>query len=226
VTERVDLAATASELFDGLPWRRYVAIGDSVTEGLGDPVPGYPTGGWCRMLADALRAVRGDLDYHNLGRRYLTTRQIRESQLDPALELEPDLVSVLAGGNDLLQEEFDGAASEAELERMIAAFSERGATVLTVTLFDIFKAGVMPPELVAMLHDRLYALNDVIRAVADRHSALVVDLALLPECADPGIYSKDLQHGNMRGHFLCAETALRLLAEHAVSRRATAGETR
>jgi lysophospholipase L1-like esterase len=219
MAERLDLAATAREMFDEVPWRCYAALGDSVTEGVGDPVEGYPTGGWCQMLVDALRMVRSDLEYHNFGRRYLTTRQIRETQLGPALELEPDLVTLLAGGNDVLEQDLDLPATEAEFERIVSAFTERGATVVTLTMFDIFKANVLPPEGEAWLRPRLEGLHDVIRAVSDRHPVVLVDLALLPEGADPGIYSKDLQHGNMRGHFVNAEAVLRHLAEHARSRR-------
>lgn len=95
--ERLDPAATARELFSGVPWRRYVALGDSLTEGLGDPVDGFPGGGWCQMTASALQAIRPDLEFVNLGRRNLTTQQIRETQLERAIELKPDLVTVLAG---------------------------------------------------------------------------------------------------------------------------------
>ena len=215
-------------MFDDVPWRHYVALGDSVTEGVGDPVEGYPSGGWCQILIDALRAVRSDLQYHNFGRRYLTARQIRETQLGPALELEPDLVSLLAGGNDVLEQDFDPAATEAELERIVSAFTERGATVLTFTMFDIFKTDLLPPEGEAWLRPRLETLHDVIRAVSDRHPVVLVDLALLPEGGDPGIYSKDLQHGNARAHAINAEAALKALAGHAGSRRvretATAAE--
>jgi hypothetical protein len=70
-----------------VPWRRYVAMGDSITEGvLGDPYPPYPEIGYAQMVADALEARRSDMRFFNLGKRYLTSRQIRESQLGRALE--------------------------------------------------------------------------------------------------------------------------------------------
>lgn len=220
--EGFDLAATARELFDDVPWRRYVAIGDSVTAGVGDPVPGYPSGGFCKMLADALSAVGGELEYHNLGRRHLTTAQIRETQLAPALALDPDLVTVLAGGNDLLAPEPDLAATEVELERIVAPLAARGATVLMFTMFDIFQADVMPAEAETLLRGRLDSLHNVIRDVSERHPVVLVDLALLPESADSGIYSKDLRHGNMRGHAINARAALEALAQHNASSRVTA----
>jgi lysophospholipase L1-like esterase len=90
----------SEELADRLrraPWRRYVAIGDSLTEGLGDPVQGYPNVSWAEGPAQALKRLHRDFEFLNLGKRYLTARQVRETQLQPALDFEPDLATVLAG---------------------------------------------------------------------------------------------------------------------------------
>ena len=40
------------------PWSRYVAIGDSFTEGIGDPEPNSPGGnrGWADRVAEVLAA--------------------------------------------------------------------------------------------------------------------------------------------------------------------------
>ena len=83
------------------PWRRCVAIGDSLTEGLGDSVEGYPDRPWADAIAHAFKELHSDFTFLNLGERYLTARQVRETQLQPALDFDPDLAIVLAGGNDL-----------------------------------------------------------------------------------------------------------------------------
>lgn len=220
--ERFDPAATARELFTDVPWRRYVALGDSLTEGLGDPVDGFPEGGWCRMVASGLQAIRPDLEFVNLGQRNLTTKQIRETQLERAVELKPDLVTVLAGGNDMLVEGYRPATTEEHFEAMITALLDTGATVAAMTMFDIFKTDLMGPELTAMLEERFHQLADVICRVTARHGVPLTDLHSLSESGDPGLYSKDPRHVNMRGHAVAADQMLRQLAEHAANVRASA----
>lgn len=89
------------------PWRRFVAIGDSITEGYGmDAVDGVESIPWAERVASALRAGHEEFTFVNLAYRSLVARQIRELQLDRALELEPDLVAIAAGPNDLLEVDF------------------------------------------------------------------------------------------------------------------------
>jgi lysophospholipase L1-like esterase len=211
----------ARGLFQSVPWRRYVAIGDSTTEGLGDPTPGYPDIGWPDMIAGSLRAVRADLDYLNAGERFLTARQVRESQLGPALEFEPDLASVVVGGNDMLVEHFDAGAVEREFEAIVAPLRARGATVFGCTMLNIFSAGVLNAEAKAFLEPRYLELNEGVRAVARRHDMRLVDLAVDPVSSRAEMYSKDLQHATRLGH---AATAVLMLRELARSGPASAPE--
>ena len=167
------------------------------------------------MVGSVLSGLKPDFHFVNYGQRYLTTREIRQRQLEKALDYQPDLVTVVAGGNDLLLEGFDPRLTEAEFEPMVEALTRTGATVLTFTMFDIFSSGAMPPELTEMLGDRFVALNEVVRSVAERHSLLIVDLTSHPASQDPSIYSKDLQHANMKGHAVAAELVLDRLADAA-----------
>lgn len=217
MSERFDLPTTAKSLMTQVPWEHYVSMGDSLAEGLGDPVPGYPTTGFSQMLADGLCSVRPEMKFTNLGERELTIREVREKQLAPALALRPDLVTIIAGGNDLLRQHFDPSVSEEELDAIVLALAESGATVVLTTMYDIFAANLVPAEYEAALKDRFEALNDGIRAVADRRRVVFADFARMEVCADPGIYSTDLRHGNMRGHAIAAEAVVRTLADHVSS---------
>jgi lysophospholipase L1-like esterase len=209
-----DPTSESRRLFDDIPWRRYVALGDSVVEGvLGDPYPPYPEVGWAQMIADALAAVRPELEFFNLGERYLTTREVRERQLARALELKPDLALVWAGGNDLLRENFDARITEAELESIVAPLEEAGATVLTGTLFNMIAAGILPQEVVDMFRGRYEALNEAVRRVGERHDVVFADFAEMSWTADPDLYSSDLQHVNRRGYAASAQTIIHCLAD-------------
>lgn len=180
---------------------RYVAIGDSTTEGLDDPDGQGGYRGWANRLAEELAALEPDFRYANLAVRGLLTRQIRETQLERALSMKPDLATVVAGVNDLLRPRFDLAQYTADLEAMIAALRAQGAEVLTFTMPDL--SPVMP--LARPLRGRLNAMNAAIRAVAQRHGARLADLAQHEFGSDPRLWSDDRLHANSDGHARIAE---------------------
>lgn len=84
---------------------RYVALGDSFTEGVGDPDPRHPNGlrGWADRVAEQLAARSAHFGYANLAIRGRLLGPIVDEQVDAAVALEPDLVTVYAGGNDLMR---------------------------------------------------------------------------------------------------------------------------
>jgi len=174
----------------------YVALGDSSTEGLDDRDERGGYRGWSRRLAQRIADTQGSLAYANFGVRGLTTRQILDRQLAPALELGPDLATVFSGTNDVIARRFDAAAVERDMEAIQRPLIERGATVLTFTLPDL--TPVMP--LARLIAHRIRALNDGLRAASHRTGAIVLDFAAHPVGADPRIWSADRIHANSTGH--------------------------
>jgi GDSL-like Lipase/Acylhydrolase family len=82
---------------------RYVAIGDSSTEGLEDPDGKGGYRGWADRLAEIIANAQAEpLDYANLGVRSLHLREIRTTQFAAAMRMQPDLFSVFGGANDML----------------------------------------------------------------------------------------------------------------------------
>ena len=205
--------AEEDALLASAPWSRFAVLGDSVAEGLFEPMPGYAERPWGERLAVALRRRRPELVYENFGRRDLRAEEVRRQQLPAALDFEPDLSAIVCGGNDLLVERFDGQAIERELDRLIGPLRERG-DVISFTMYDITKALEMPASFGSELEQRLSELNERTRAVAERHDTIHVDLASEPICADPGIYASDFKHGSARGQAICASLTIRRLGEH------------
>lgn len=181
-------------------FQRYVAIGDSQTEGLndGDETVGYR--GWADRLAERLTELNPDLRYANLAVRGQLAGQIHAQQLEPALALRPDLVTVIAGMNDLLRPKFDADEVVGHIETMFAALTASGATVGTVTYPDVAK--IMP--IARPLMPRVLDLNARIRAAAARHGVAVLDAFPHPVTADPRIWSADRLHANPLGHAMIA----------------------
>src|SRR6266498_5588272 len=89
-------------------YRRFVALGDSQTEGLNDLDENGVLRGWADRLAHALHATTSpDLTYANLAVRGARAAHVVEQQLPVALALEPDLATVAVGMNDVLRHDFD-----------------------------------------------------------------------------------------------------------------------
>jgi lysophospholipase L1-like esterase len=191
-----------------MSYRRYVAIGDSTTEGLQDPYPdGRGFRGWADRLAEMLAAQDPELRYANLAIRGKLARQVHAEQLDAALALRPDLASVLAGLNDLLRPSCEIDAVAAELETMIGAFRSTGADVLAFTLPD----PVPVNPLARTAGKRLLVLNQMVREIAARHGAKVVDLGAHSAASDPRLMHPDRLHANEEGHRRIAGAAAEVL---------------
>lgn len=187
-------------------FERYVALGDSSTEGIDDPDGAGGFRGWANRLAEAIdgaraEAGRGELLYANLGVRGRRTREIREQQLAPALAMRPDLATLFTGTNDVVAREFDADAVAADVDAMQRALIGAGATVLTFTLPDL--ATVMPVTLLRVwqrIAPRLRELNRRLREVAAANGAILVDFERHPVAGDPRLWSDDRLHANSEGH--------------------------
>ncbi|MFP3986657.1 SGNH/GDSL hydrolase family protein [Streptomyces sp. E11-3] len=175
---------------------RYVALGDSQTEGIGDGDDTVGHRGWADRLAERLTDLDPAVGYANLAVRGRRAAQVRAEQLAPALALEPDLATVFAGVNDLIRPGYDAAAVVGELDAMFAALTGAGATVVTLTFPDI---GALVP-LARGLRPRVADFNTRVRAAAARHGVLVADTAEPPVTTDPRLWSADRLHASPLGH--------------------------
>jgi lysophospholipase L1-like esterase len=175
---------------------RYVAIGDSTTEGLDDPSPdGLGYLGFADRLAARLACDQPGLLYANLGIRGRKLRQIRDEQLEPALALEPDLATVVGGLNDILRPRCDIETLTGILEQMVVALTAQGATVLGMTFPDAAK--VMPAARPA--RRRMHAFNQAVRSMGQRHGMLIADLDR-HGVVDARLWAVDRLHANTAGH--------------------------
>ena len=105
-------------------FHRYVALGDSFTEGVGDHDPDLPNGvrGWADRVAAVLASTTDDFGYANLAIRGRKLAGVLAEQIEPAVALRPDLVTVYAGGNDILRPRVDIDALVAGIERVTRIF--------------------------------------------------------------------------------------------------------
>ena len=178
-------------------FERYVALGDSFTEGVGDPDPGRPNGlrGWADRVAEVLGSRFPGFGYANLAIRGRLLGPILDEQLEPALALRPDLVTIYAGGNDLLRPTVDLDALAERYDAAVGELTATGARVLVWTGFDLGWAPVF-----GRLRGRVAIYNELVREIADRHAATVVDFWRLTEYRDQRLWDEDRMHMSPAGH--------------------------
>lgn len=187
------------------PWSRYVALGDSFTEGIGDPEPRSPGGhrGWADRVAEVLAAKTEDFAYANLAIRGKLLHQIIDEQLEPALALRPDLMSISAGGNDIIRPGTDPDDIASRLEGAVQKLRSDGATVV---LFNGPDIGMTP--VLRRSRGKVAIYNENLRAVAARNDAIVADMWALNELKDPRMWAPDRLHFSPVGHNTVARMVL------------------
>ncbi len=186
-----------------------MAIGDSFTEGIGDPEPASPGGhrGWADRVAEVLSAGTDDFAYANLAIRGRLLEQIAEEQAEPALALKPDLISVSAGGNDIIRPGTDPDEISSRFEDLIHKLRRDGATVVMFNGPDI---GMTP--VLNRARGKVAIYNENLRAIAARHDAIVADMWALRELKDPRMWAPDRLHFSPTGHHTIARMVLGALA--------------
>lgn len=187
---------------------RFVAIGDSFTEGVGDPNLHYPNGfrGWADRMARQLGRADPGWEYANLAIRSKVLDQVVEDQLEEALALAPTHVSFYAGGNDLLSLRSDLDALMHRYEQALTRLAESGAHVLVFTAFDMRTTALLEP-----LRRRVLAFNDGVRDLAATHDATLLDHTLMREYEDRRLWAPDKIHMNRLGHKRMAAFVMREL---------------
>jgi lysophospholipase L1-like esterase len=194
-------------------WTRFVALGDSITEGWCDPVvgTGEPWFGWADRLAFGIdrhqRATGAPrLEFANLAVRGRRVRHVVEDQIPSAIAMRADLVSVLVGGNDLSALRPDPDRLAALLEAGVGRLAATGATVLLATAYD---PGFSP--YLRILRGRAAVFTAHVHAIAAKHGCLVLDLWTIPGLADRSMWSEDRLHPSTRGHLALLAAAASVL---------------
>ncbi|MFD9602060.1 SGNH/GDSL hydrolase family protein [Streptomyces sp. NPDC059970] len=198
----------------------YAAIGDSFTEGVGDPGPDGTFVGWADrfavLLADQLPdpdagtstegSTHGNFRYANLAVRGRLLDQIVEEQVPRAKELAPDLVSFCAGGNDIIRPGTDPDDVAERFERAVAELTESVGTVLVTTGFDTRGVPVL-----RHLRGKIATYTAHVRSIADRYDCPVLDLWSLRSVQDRRAWDDDRLHLSPEGHTRVALRAAQVL---------------
>ncbi|MGX5694367.1 SGNH/GDSL hydrolase family protein [Dermacoccus abyssi] len=176
---------------------RYVAVGDSFTEGVGDANLMYPNGvrGWADRMARQLGKADSSWEYANFAIRSKRLDEIVDEQFDAALALNPTLISFYAGGNDILAVRADMRSIMDRYESALDRLVSSGADVMLFTTFDVKISTALEP-----LRRRIVYYNDAVRTLAARYGCLLIDHTQYREFEDRRMWAFDRIHMSKAGH--------------------------
>jgi lysophospholipase L1-like esterase len=205
-------------------FREFVALGDSMTAGGQGAASGEEPRSWVDCFVEKMQRDNPSFHAVNLAATGKKLADVIAEQLDPALGLAPDLVSVMVGANDLrLNRRWKPEVFEADLRRLMERLAgDRVRLLGTVPDF----APSLPfstIEIKRSIQRSIRAANAVIAAVAADVGALLVDLHSHPETYDLDNYSADGLHPSARGHEVIGGKVFEVVMRaHGASRAATA----
>lgn len=176
----------------------YAALGDSFTAGR----ESIEAERWADRVAGTLRTVDPGLAYRNLAVDGARSAEVLE-QLPAALEIGPDLVTVICGANDvLLTSRPDVEAYERRFSEILTRLREADpdTAILTATAPEAWHFMDLRPRTAARAERALTALNDATRRVATRHAVPCLEMTGHPELTERDNYAEDGLHPSARGH--------------------------
>ncbi|PEP48538.1 lipase [Bacillus wiedmannii] len=192
-------------------WKRFVSIGDSFTEGIGDEVEEIALKSWVDHF---VQLCVNDIEYANFAKRGLVTKEIRTQQLEKALTFNPDLVSIIAGANDVLKGRWDHQEYKNNMEFMIDTLSKTDADIIIASLPDFTVRLPFSSEKKQVLKEQLLEANEIILSLSREYKLHHVDFWNHHLVNDNTLWSTDLIHPNSKGYVKVAELIFSSLPVH------------
>jgi lysophospholipase L1-like esterase len=177
---------------------RYVAMGDSFTAGVGNETGPI----WTDLVAARLREINPGLRFNNIAVCGATSADVQR-QLEPALELEPDLATLICGVNDVLlsvRPDVDGyAARMAQMfERLKAA--PQPPLVITATAPESLHFLGLGPRSEQRVRSGLRRVNEHTRRLAAEYDVVCLEVVGHPALDEQRYFQADGLHPSALGH--------------------------
>lgn len=192
---------------------RFLALGDSLTEGLSDKYPNGSYRGWADRVADQLSEADNDFKYANLAVRGKLLEQVMVDQVSVALPMvtgPETLISFHAGANNILRPKLDLANVISNYQDAVTLITNSGAKVLVFTVREI-ENPKSKPEL--YWNERFGPFNENVREISSKTGAILMDANSLEVFGDPRMLAKDRLHLSQEGHRRVAAAVLHHLGQ-------------
>lgn len=177
-------------------WKTFVALGDSMTEGIGDEVNGIKKKSWPTYIAEFFNIEK----FSNLAKSGLRSDEIYKEQLETALSMNPDIVSIMAGGNDFIQRKWNAKSYREIMDKMISKFTENGIIVITSNFPDLTQIYKFPFYLLPIAKYQLKTCNKILDELATKYNTVHIDFWNNPISKEIIYWSNDRIHPNSHGY--------------------------
>jgi lysophospholipase L1-like esterase len=192
---------------------RFIALGDSMTEGMCDEIVDGNYRGWADRVADTLSKASPNFSYVNLAIRGKLLHQVIDDQIPSAAQYitgAETLVSFHAGANDVLRPNYQASDAFAKYEKGISDLAKTGATIIVFTVVDRVEGKGKTAQL---WHERFSAFNVNVREVANKYGATIIESDDAKWMADLRFLAKDRLHLNSDGHWRLSQAVLEKLGK-------------
>ena len=195
-------------------FNRFIALGDSMTEGMCDEIIDGKYRGWADRVADSLAKESAGFTYVNLAIRGKLLHQVIDGQIPEAAKLvtgSDTLISFHAGANDVLRPNYQAAEAFAKYERGVRDLTSTGATLIVFTVVDRVEGEGKTAKL---WHERFSAFNVNVRNVAHKYGATIIEADDAKWLADLRFLAVDRLHSNSDGHWRLSQAVLEKLGKN------------
>jgi lysophospholipase L1-like esterase len=194
-----------------MTFTRYIALGDSFTEGMTDEIVNGEFRGWADRIADVMGKQTPDFTYMSLAVRGKLLPQVlndQVSQIAPYVEGKQTLVSFHAGANDVIRPNYNPAIT---LPLYLEAAQKVAATGCTLMLFTVMEQPTSEGKTGEIWQSRFHEFNKIVRHAAELTGAVLIDWNVAPFLSDLRFLAVDRLHLNEEGHYRVAQGVLEKL---------------
>ena len=186
---------------------RIVALGDSISFGVGEATEAEFKGAWSGRLATAI----GSAQHVRYAWPGACVADLGNAQLKATLMSAPDIALVSIGGNDAIRRGFDCTSFAEQLRAALEALRAAVPSIVLVNLPDISRTCAMPKKMRPHLHNRVEQLNCALSAAAAGTGVLLLDRWSDPDVYLPSHLAPDRVHPSSQGYQALAHRTAELL---------------
>lgn len=187
--------------------KRFIALGDSLTEGLSDRYQSGMYRGWADRVADVLAQTEPEFKYANLAVRGKLIEQVLHEQIPTAVpQLNSEsLVTFHAGANNVLRPKLDLNFVFNSYSKSVAKLAETNARILVFTVREINN----PKSPIEFLWNKRFStFNKNVFKVASQFNATVLDANSHEVYGASQMLAADRLHLSSEGHRRVAAAVL------------------
>jgi len=191
-----------------MKFTRYIALGDSMTEGMCDELVNGEYRGWADRIADVMAQQTSGFTYMNLAVRGKLLQQVIDNQIpkiSPFVEGKQTLVSFHAGANDVIRPNYNPAIT---LPLYLEAAKKVAASGCTLMLFTVMEKPTSDGRTGKIWEARFHEFNKIVRHTAELTGAVLIDWNVAPFLSDIRFLADDRLHLNSDGHYRVSQAVL------------------